>query len=231
MSVGLTSSRRRRPGRGGLSLTVSALGLALAVVGGVVAARSGPPPETAVAEPGSQQVPPFVAAPRVRLEPISGKRARPHPGRPEADRARGVPLRLALPRLGVDVPVVETTAPAGILVPPPDPQVLGWWADGAVPGARRGSALVTGHTVSTGGGALDDLELMRVGDRVRVRTAAGVIGYRVTGVRTYRKASLAQDAHELFSQTVPGRLVLVTCEDWDGSVWRSNVVVMARPVG
>lgn len=230
MSVEHTRSRRKQPGRGDLSLAVSALGLALAVVGGVVAARSASPQDPAAAGP-RPEVPPFVAAPPVRLEAVGEARGRPVPAEVRADPARGLPRRVVLPRLGVDAPVVTTDAPGGVLQPPADPQVLGWWADGAMPGARRGSALVTGHTVSTGGGALDDLELMRVGDRVRVRTPGGVIGYRVTAVRTYRKASLAQDAERLFSQTVPGRLVLVTCEDWDGSVWRSNVVVMAQPAG
>ena len=34
----------------------------------------------------------------------------------------------------------------------------------------------------------------------------------------------------MFSQDVPGRLVLITCEDWDGSRYLSNVVVTATPV-
>jgi hypothetical protein len=34
----------------------------------------------------------------------------------------------------------------------------------------------------------------------------------------------------LFSQEAPGRLVLITCEDWDGTAYRSNVVVTAQPV-
>jgi LPXTG-site transpeptidase (sortase) family protein len=70
---------------------------------------------------------------------------------------------------------------------------------------------------------------VRRGDEVRVRTEKGVIDYRVTQVRIYRKATLARDAQEVFSQTGPGRLVLVTCEDWDGSKYLSNVVVYADP--
>jgi len=54
-----------------------------------------------------------------------------------------------------------------------------------------------------------------------------VLGYTVSGVTTYRKASLAKDAERVFSQTVPGRLVLITCEDWNGSIYLSNVVVFA----
>jgi hypothetical protein len=49
-------------------------------------------------------------------------------------------------------------------------------------------------------------------------------------VTTYRKASLAKRAAQLFDQGVRGRLVLVTCEDWNGAVYLSNVVVVALPM-
>ena len=142
----------------------------------------------------------------------------------------GVPRAVAIPRLALDVPVIGITAPGGTLTPPSNPQMLGWWSPGARPGAARGSALITGHTVSSGGGAFNDLEQLRAGDRVSVRTSAGTVEYAVREVSIYRTASLARKAEELFSQTVPGRLVLVTCEDWNGEVYLSNVVVIAHPV-
>jgi LPXTG-site transpeptidase (sortase) family protein len=117
-----------------------------------------------------------------------------------------------------------------VLLPPGDPQTLGWWRDGAQPGAAQGGALITGHTVHTGGGAFDDLDTMRAGQAVRVRTSRGVIEYAVSSVTVYRKATLARDAARIFSQTVPGRLVLITCEDWNGSGYDSNAVVVADPV-
>jgi hypothetical protein len=52
----------------------------------------------------------------------------------------------------------------------------------------------------------------------------------VRRVAVYAKGSLARQAERLFSQDVPGRLVLITCEDWDGSRYLSNVVVTATPV-
>ena len=64
---------------------------------------------------------------------------------------------------------------------------------------------------------------------LRVRTEKGLIGYRVTKVRIYRKATLAKDAQEVFSQTGPGRLVLITCYDWNGVEYESNTVVTATP--
>ena len=68
------------------------------------------------------------------------------------------------------------------------------------------------------------------GDRVTVRTRRGAIGYRVTGVTVYRKATLTRDAERVFSQSVPGRLVLITCEEWNGSRYLSNAVVFADPI-
>ena len=66
------------------------------------------------------------------------------------------------------------------------------------------------------------------GDRVEVRTASGTLAYAVTGVTIYRKSTLAHDAQRVFSQTGPGRLVLITCEDWNGSGYLSNAVVFAE---
>lgn len=88
--------------------------------------------------------------------------------------------------------------------------------------------MIAGHTVHAGGGAFDELELLRAGDAIEVSTSRGVLKYRVAGVSTYRKQALARNAAEVFDQSGPGRLVLVTCEDWDGRTYLSNVVVVAR---
>ena len=43
---------------------------------------------------------------------------------------------------------------------------------------------------------------------------------------------LARHARELFGQDHGrGRLVLVTCTDWDGAAYRGNIVVFAKPLG
>jgi len=142
----------------------------------------------------------------------------------------GVPRRVVIERLSMDAPVVPISTKGNVLTPPSDPQQLGWWSAGARTGAERGSALVTGHTVHTGGGAMDDLERLRAGDRVTVYTSRGIIPYDVRSVEVFGKGSIARHAQRLFSQEVRGRLVLVTCEDWDGTRYLSNVVVVAKPV-
>ena len=140
----------------------------------------------------------------------------------------GRPSRISVPQLGITAPVVGISATGGSLVPPSDPMKVGWWSGGAQPGAARGSAVITGHTVHDGGGAFDNLEELRPGAAVTVATSRGMLKYQVTSVTTYRKRALAADAAQLFDQGVRGRLVLVTCEDWNGKVYLSNVVVVAR---
>ena len=194
------------------SVALAAAGLVLAAAGCVWWAQQDAGPATS-------------AVPDASASPSIGTTAKPA----LAKRRPGSPTRVVIPALHVKAPVLPVHAPGRTLVPPQDPQQLGWWADGAKPGAGRGSALITGHTVHTGGGALDDLENLRRGDRVVVRTDRGRIAYAVDKVHIYSKGRIADDATKLFSQKVPGRLVLITCEDWDGTRYLSNVVVTATP--
>ena len=149
---------------------------------------------------------------------------------PPAGRATsGSPRGLTIPALDVEAPVVPVRTDGDVLVPPSDAQTLGWWSQGAEPGARRGSALITGHTVHTGGGALDRLETLQSGDAIVVTTGRGELDYRVASVEVFDKGAVTRKSERLFSQEVPGRLVVVTCEDWDGERYLANVVVTATP--
>lgn len=139
------------------------------------------------------------------------------------------PRRLVIDSLGIRAPVVPLETSGSTLYPPDDTAKVGWWREGAMPGAARGSALLTGHTVSDGEGVFDDLSRLRTGDRVRLVTAKGVLRYVVRAETTYRRSALARRAPRLFSLSGPGRLVLVTCEDWNGEVYLANHVVIAKP--
>ncbi|HSF34518.1 MAG TPA: class F sortase [Nocardioides sp.] len=138
---------------------------------------------------------------------------------------------VVVPALGVAAPVTPIRTVDGVLTPPPDPQQAGWWSGGARAGAGEGAAVVTGHTVHTGGGAFDDLETLSPGDRVVVRSGGDALAYRVGTVEVMGRDELARRSGAVFGQTGPARLVLITCEDWDGTGYRSNVVVTAKPVG
>jgi len=227
---------RPAPLRWGGSIVLA--GIALAAGGsylqlGDQAGAAGPDPI------GYDAAPPVVVTSEAPVPQRAGARAtstRPTPlTRPQRAAATpparpGKPLLVTIPRLHVSAAVLAIATEDGALTPPPNPRTVGWWSGGALPGARLGSAVVTGHTVHAGGGAFDDLEHLQAGDSVGVTTARGELGYRVTGVTTYRKQALAKNAARIFDQSVPGRLVLITCEDWNGKVYLSNAVVVAQRV-
>lgn len=149
------------------------------------------------------------------------------------DLAPSAPVRLEVPSLEVRAPVVpiQVTDDA-VLNPPDDVSVTGWWDQSARPGADSGQVLVTGHTVQDGKGVLDRLPEAQQGDRVDVVTERGRMRYEITRNRTLSRDQIAARAQDLFGQDGGnGRLVLVSCTDFDGEVYQSNVVVTARPLG
>ena len=182
-------------------------------------------PQTAPA----QSTPSVTATVEASAEPSASVAAQPSTPSVTALPGVGAPRSLVVESLGIDASVVPIAAQGTSLDPPDDPQVLGWWSGGAPAGAATGTALVTGHTVNAGGGAMDNLERVREGAEIRVITEAGSILYLTESVQVLGKDAIARQAQQLFSQQVAGRLVLVTCEDWDGTGYRSNVVVTAVP--
>jgi LPXTG-site transpeptidase (sortase) family protein len=148
------------------------------------------------------------------------------------DPARGLPVRVVAETVGIDAAVDPVVVDEdAVLLPPGDVSRVGWWQDGAKPGSRRGTVLLTGHTYSRGDGVFDDLSRLATGDEVRVRTATGVVTYRVDAVEDYSKAQLATIAPRLFSDSVRSQLVLVTCTDLDRGEYQGNAVVVAHPSG
>ena len=171
---------------------------------------------------------------RVASVPVPPPTASPT-GRPTAVAApplvRGVrPDSVVVPSLDVRADVTPIATEDGALTPPSDPLDVGWWSGGSRAGAGAGAAVITGHTVHTGGGAFDDLEELAAGDRVLVLSDGTTVAYDVATVEVLSRAELARASTAIFARSGPGRLVLITCEDWDGTAYRSNVVVTARPV-
>jgi LPXTG-site transpeptidase (sortase) family protein len=212
------------------------------LIGGALLTGLGPRPAVSEAPAAIDSVHPPRQAPAVTGTDVAEppRRAtggdRPHardrderPQRPQRYRI-GRPEWLSVPGMGIEAAVSPISLDGSLtLVPPADYTTVGWWQEGARPGARRGTAILAGHTVHTGGGALDDLDAVRPGDRVVVTGVKGRLEYDVAAVTIYGKGQLADMADRVFSQDVDGRLALVTCEDWDGTGYRSNVVVIARP--
>jgi len=145
----------------------------------------------------------------------------------------GDPLRLRMPSLKVTAPVVPIELRSdGVLDPPRDAQEVGWWDGSAQPGSSEGQTVITGHTVHTGGASMNKLLRLGEGDRVDVVTKRGAIRYEVEQVSTLSRDEVASQAEVLFGQDHgDGQLVLVTCTDWNGSSYESNVVAVARQLG
>jgi hypothetical protein len=144
----------------------------------------------------------------------------------------GAPRRLQIRALGVNAQVHPVDVGAdGALGVPDDPQVVGWWRGGAMPGQPRGTVLLDGHVDSAraGTGALFQLAHLGPGRRVVVTTTAGTITYVVAARAVYAKRALPQ---QVFDQRGPGRLVLITCggpfnrrtHHYDDNVPRSAIV-------
>ncbi len=143
------------------------------------------------------------------------------------------PLRLVIPALKIRAPIkpIEVNDQQ-ILDPPRNARDVGWWKRSIRPGATKGQTVLTGHTVHTGGGVMDDLGKLHRGQLVKVVTRKGTMVYRTTKVVTWTKEELAKRAVDLFGQKREDeRLVLITCSQWTGSEYKSNVVVFADPLG
>lgn len=192
-------------------------GLLASIAAGEQSSSRGADPVVVAAVP-SVPVPPTTGSPTPAAAPapapVSGVR----------------PDTVVVPSLDVRADVTPIATQDGALTPPADPLDVGWWSGGSRPGAGTGAAVITGHTVHTGGGAFDDLEELTAGDRVLVQSDGTTVAYDVAMVEVLSRAELAQESTRIFGRSGPGRLVLITCEDWDGTAYRSNVVVTARPV-
>lgn len=139
---------------------------------------------------------------------------------------------LYVPSIDLLAPIVDIEMDQeGVLSPPADASIVGWWQRSAEPGAKRGQTVITGHTVHSGGGVMNDLGKLVKGDVVRVRDEGKVVEYRVTDTATLSRTEVAENAQMLFGQDrEKGRLVLVTCTDWVSGVYLSNIIVVGEVV-
>lgn len=126
------------------------------------------------------------------------------------------------------------TGLSGELSLPADPGQVGWWQSGALAGDVFGSVVLAGHIDSRDGGIGFFVRLLHVqpGDEVVLEDAAYQQRYRVVDRKDVPKASLATTT-DTFSQSVPGRLVLITCTGTWSPVthYPDNLLVTAEPVG
>ncbi|MEU6220263.1 class F sortase [Streptomyces sp. NPDC047022] len=164
----------------------------------------------------------------------------PGPGLPSAlpPLRQAVPLRVDIPGLGVQAPVVARGLDArGAVDPPPydQPGVVGWYQTGVAPGAE-GTALFVGHVdTETKPAVFYRLGELRRGAKVRVARDDGRIAeFTVEDVKMLSRDTF--DARQEYGTREPGRaeLRLITCGgtyDAGSKAYSANVVVSAYLTG
>lgn len=146
------------------------------------------------------------------------------------------PTRLSVPAVGLDASVGAMSVAAGGSVDPPTPGSAYWLSGSSVAGpTSTGTTYLAGHTYRGGGRAVFNPFLdiphsrytVHKGDRIVVGTPSGSWAYTVTDTELYLKTTVEQQT-ELW-RNVPGRLVVVTCFQYDGGTSsQQNFVVYAQ---
>ncbi|MEA5155749.1 class F sortase [Raineyella sp.] len=140
------------------------------------------------------------------------------------------PTTLTIDSLGLrGIGVLPMALKQGALNPPDNPRMVGWWNHSADAGAATGTTLLTAHKVHSGSAVFEHLVDLRPGATIVLGGDTGAFTYVVADVRVLTKDQLAAESGALFAQDGPHRLVLVTCEDWDGTEFAANSVVTALP--
>lgn len=140
-----------------------------------------------------------------------------------------VPVRVRIPDVDVDAPVVPTGVDdRGALAVPADGATVGWWAGGPGLDGPAGTVVIAGHVdTPSGPGALFGLAEVQPGSSVVVESAQGARAYVVRGLATFPKADLASGG--VFDGAAGARLAIVTCSGpYDRETgYRDNLVLYA----
>ncbi|MEU0383737.1 class F sortase [Streptomyces chartreusis] len=182
---------------------------------------------TACGDPGPKRTTPDsgTTAPRPHSpsRTVPAERARPL--------ARSVPVRLLVPAIGVDTPVIGLgLAPDGTVRVPPvtADDRAGWYRHSPTPG-QTGPSVILGHvTVGPyGDGVFRHLAELRRGDRIVARLENGTAArFAVTEVRTVPRTRFPVD--DVYGNVDRPELRLITCGGArTGDGYADNVIVFA----
>jgi len=182
-----------------------------------VAAAGSPAPTTTAA---TDTTPP--APPATSTAPLKPAAVVPSP-----------PVKIEIPAISVTDDLVDLRLnPDGTLEVPKDYQQVGWYADGAVPGATNlPPTIFAGHVDSAGGPAVFyNLRKMAMGDQVRVTQADGKVAvFTVYAAAKFPKSQFPADT--IYANRPSSELVLITCTgafDQSRRSYDDNLVVSAR---
>ncbi|NBE80437.1 class F sortase [Micromonospora rubida] len=159
-------------------------------------------------------------------------------GQPAAGLGRATPTTIAIPRIGVDAPIMTLgTNPDGTVQVPPLEQALsaGWYSPGPSPG-ETGNAVIVGHVDSAkvGGPAVFfSLGALQPGDAITVSRDDGSQGtFTVDEVKAYPKKAFPTEL--VYGPNDRVGLRVVTCGgqfDKNAGSYLDNVVVFATMTG
>lgn len=138
----------------------------------------------------------------------------------------GLPVRLSIPKIGVDTSVLYMGLTAsGDMEAPQTNEDAGWYKYGPRPG-NTGSAVIAGHVGVGSHAVFTQLNLLVKGDIVSVTDDKGqTISFVVREVRTFSRNT---EPTEVFKSTTGAHLNLITCDGtWDAgeSTYSERLVV------
>jgi LPXTG-site transpeptidase (sortase) family protein len=146
-----------------------------------------------------------------------------------------VPVRLLIPAIGVDTPVIPLglAADGTVRVPPVTAHDRAGWYRHSPPPGRTGPSVLLGHvTVGRhGDGVFRHLARLRPGDRIEARLENGTAAaFAVTAVRTVPKHDFPVD--DVYGNVDRPELRLITCGGArTGDGYANNVIVFAAQDG
>ena len=174
----------------------------------------------------------------LRKQPASEPVATPHASKAKVVLANqplqyAAPIRLKIPKLRIDAPVVPVglTASGNMDVPGAIADA-GWYQNGVYPG-DPGSAVIAGHVVGFGNvpGVFLNLGKLRVGDSLQTFDQHGrIVSFQVTKMQSY---DFNARPSEVFESASGAHLNLITCAGtWDASEgsFTKRLVVFADKV-
>lgn len=143
------------------------------------------------------------------------------------------PVRVVIPALGLDEPLIDLGLAAdGAMEVPADYDEVGWFTGGGRPGSN-GPTVIAAHVDSpTGPAVFQALSDLAAGDPVEVQDADGrTHAYRVTEAADYPKSAFP--TARVFGASPRDELRLITCGgifDRDAGSYVDNRVVYAERV-
>ncbi|MEV5972292.1 class F sortase [Streptomyces sp. NPDC051921] len=186
-------------------------------------------PSATSAPSATEQAP--AAAPQPDRPKSSAGPEKTSPG--ELAMPRSAPIRLRIPKIGVDAPFIGLKiGPSGALDPPPahDTNLVGWQSGGISPG-QRGTAIIAGHLdTATSPAVFARLTELSPGDRFEVDRVDGTTAvFLIDSVESFDKDDFPDS--RVYDDTPKALARLITCAGaYDRQVrdYTENLVVFAH---